>query len=98
MAAVSGCSTCGEYPASLFKTSNELQGVETQSSSERFANKLAEDKVTLSSDALSLARAELRTQGGNPTTATSSEPNNKDRTDGLAQFNSGPQTTFYTTA
>jgi hypothetical protein len=64
MSDVSSCSSCGQYPTSLFKTTNELQGVEPLSSTERFIKDLTEDRVTLSSDAITLARAEAQTETG----------------------------------
>lgn len=71
MPTVSDCSTCGQYPASLFKSSNELQGVESQTDTQRLAATLAEDKVTLSSDAVSLAQAELKAGGQTDNNANS---------------------------
>ncbi len=66
MSSISGGSECGQYPRSLFKTDNELNGI--QSSSDRMAERsgidkgrgLEADKVTLSADALKIAEAQLQ--------------------------------------
>ena len=63
----SGCiSQCGQYQPLLFKSVNELNGLEINNASEAYAQKLADDKVTLSSDAISIAKAELE-QSSNST-------------------------------
>ena len=66
MSEMSGISQCGQYPRSLFKSDNEIVGI--QSASEKLsANEgidqgrgLLEDKVTLSATATEIAEAQLK--------------------------------------
>ena len=60
MSEINGCSQCGQYPASLFKTPNERQGLEPANKLDLQQKALNEDKVTLSSDAITIANAQLR--------------------------------------
>ena len=63
-----GACQCGQSPSSLFKPGNLSQGAgpsnAVDETSDRPGQTLADDKVTLSADAITIARAQLAANGG----------------------------------
>ena len=95
MSEICGPSQCGQYPASLFKSVNELQGVDPKSKSEQQSLRLAEDTVTLSADAIEMAKAELK---GSAQANNVSFQRIQQTPEGLEIFNQSAKTRFYTQA
>lgn len=84
MSDISGCSECGQYPRSLFKSDNEINGI--QSSAHKIADNsgtdkgrgLEADKVTLSAEATEIAQAQRLNLELNATQNTHSSENKSD--------------------
>jgi len=101
MSDFNGISQCGQYPASLFNSPLNTDGINPSDDRLKSENGRDDDKVTLSSDAITLAKADLKAnlQMLKPAEDTNTLYNNiKNRDYDALTFslNSAPRTSFYT--